>query len=381
MAFLLLDTPLGPAGLQWSEAGITGLRFGRTQEGLRAQLSLRGAPEARQPPPFVRDAVKKLNAHLLGRPQDFASIPLDFSGTSPSFVDVARALRDTPAGRTVHAEVLANRLALPGGPARLRRLLARSPFPVLLPGHRVLDDGGRLGPWGGGEALHERLLLLESTGQPGLHAQDGTPDGPRVEVALAHLRAADSTLGQLIDEVGPYAVTLRRGHSPYEALARSIVGQQITGRAATAILARLASVFGTKGVPPPRRILGAKDAQLRAAGLSGGKARAFRDLAAQALAGNVPSWAVLRRWPDERILSTLTEIHGIGRWTVEMVLLFRLGRPDVLPLGDYGVRKGYGRRFTRGRLPSIRELQRRGWRWRPYRSVASWYLWRALELP
>jgi 3-methyladenine DNA glycosylase/8-oxoguanine DNA glycosylase len=164
-------------------------------------------------------------------------------------------------------------------------------------------------------------------------------------------------------------------------LARSIVGQQISGRAAQAILARLASQFGTPGVPPPARIRKATDAQLRAAGLSGGKTRAFRDLAAHALAGDVPSWAVLRRWPNERILSTLTEIHGVGRWTVEMLLLFRLGRPDVLPLGDLGIQKGYARTFTRGRMPSARELQRRGWRWRPFRSIASWYLWRALELP
>ena len=162
---------------------------------------------------------------------------------------------------------------------------------------------------------------------------------------------------------------------------RSIVGQQITGRAAQAILSRLAAEFGTVGVPPPDGVRTATDGRLRAAGLSAGKARALRDLAAHALAGDVPGWTVLRRWPDERIIATLTEIHGIGRWTVEMVLLFRLGRPDVLPLGDYGVRKGYARTFNRGRLPSAREMDRRGWRWRPFRSVASWYLYRALELP
>jgi 3-methyladenine DNA glycosylase/8-oxoguanine DNA glycosylase len=249
-----------------------------------------------------------------------------------------------------------------------------------VPGHRVLGAGGTLGAWGGGESVHERLLVLESMGHPPLHAPDGEPTTARVDEALAHLRARDPQLGALINRVGPFRLKLRQGHSPYEALARSIVGQQITGRAAQAILAHLAAEFGTVGVPPPDAIRRAKDVKLRAAGLSAGKARAFRDLAAHALSGAVPSWAVLRRWPDERILNTLTEIHGIGTWTVEMVLLFRLGRPDVLPLGDLGIRKGYGRTFSRGRLPSSRELQRRGWRWRPFRSVASWYLWRALEL-
>jgi 3-methyladenine DNA glycosylase/8-oxoguanine DNA glycosylase/O6-methylguanine-DNA--protein-cysteine methyltransferase len=381
MAFALLDTPLGPAAVEWSNAGVTRLVFERKKEVLLAGLAARGAVEGQRPPRFVREAISRLQAHLLGKLQDFASIPLDFAGSSPLLRDVEAALRDTRAGATVDAEALAARLAMSGGSARLRRLLARNPVPVFLPGHRVLGAGGLLGAWGGGEAIHERLLVLESMGRARLYTEDGLPDSARVEEALAHLRAVDPRLGELIERVGPYRLSLRQGHSPYEALARSIVGQQITGRAAQAILARLALEFGTAGVHPPERIRRATDAKLRAAGLSGGKARAFRDLAAHALAGGVPSWAILRRWPDERILSTLTEIHGIGRWTVQMVLLFRLGRPDVLPLGDYGVRKGYGRTFARGRLPSLRELQRRGWRWRPFRSVASWYLWRALELP
>jgi methylated-DNA-[protein]-cysteine S-methyltransferase len=381
MAYFLLETPLGPAGVEWSEAGIRRLLFGRTPEALRERFATRAAGESRRPPGFVRDAMSRLQAHLLGRPQDFGSIPLDLAGSSPRFLEVAAALKDTPAGATVEADAVAARLSLPGGGARLKQLLARNPLPILLPGHRILGAEGLLGAWGGGEGVHERLLGLESMGQPGLYAADGAPLGGRVEEVLAYLKGRDARLGELIERVGPFRVSLRQGHSPYEALARSIVGQQITGRAAQAILARLASVFGTPGVPPPAHILRATDKRLRAAGLSGGKARAFRDLAAHAVSGGVPSWAVLRRWPDERILATLTEIHGIGRWTVEMVLLFRLGRPDVLPLGDYGVRKGYARAFARGRMPSLRELQRRGWRWRPYRSVASWYLWRALELP
>jgi methylated-DNA-[protein]-cysteine S-methyltransferase len=381
MAFALLETPFGPTGLEWSAAGVTRLVFGRTPDVLRERLASRGAEESQRPPRFVRETMARLQAHLLGRPQDFASIPLDFAGSSPLFRQVEAALRRTPAGATVEAEALTAQLGLEGGSARLRRLLARNPIPILLPAHRILGAEGLLGAWGGGEGVHERLLALEGTAQPLLHAADGAPVPARVEEALAHLKRQDARLGELIEQVGPFRLTLRQGHSPYEALARSIVGQQITGRAAQAILARLATVFGTRGVPSPERIRTATDKKLRAAGLSGGKARAFRDLAAHALSGDVPSWAVLRRWPNERILSTLTEIHGIGQWTVEMVLLFRLGRPDVLPLGDYGVRKGYGQVFSRGRMPTARELQRRGWRWRPFRSVASWYLWRALELP
>jgi methylated-DNA-[protein]-cysteine S-methyltransferase len=381
MAFALFETRLGPCAVEWSEVGVKRLVLGRTAEALREEFRARGVLESRRRPPFVHEATARLKRHLSRRPQDFGSLPLDLGRASPALHDVALALRDIPAGSTIEAEALAARLALPGGAVRLRQLLARNPVPFLLPGHRVLGPEGRLGPWGGGEALHERLLSLETMAHPPLHAADGAPKARRVDEALAHLRRRDPLLGELMERVGPFVLKLRRDHSPYEALARSIVGQQITGRAAQAILARLALHFGTPGVPPPERIRNATDAQLRAAGLSGGKARAFRDLAAHALAGDVPSWAVLRRWPDEQILSTLTEIHGVGRWTVEMLLLFRLGRPDVLPLGDLGIQKGFARTFTRGRLPSARELQRRGWRWRPFRSIASWYLWRALELP
>jgi methylated-DNA-[protein]-cysteine S-methyltransferase len=381
MAFTLLETALGPLGLEWRDTGFTRLTFSKSADKLRAEYTGRGVSESRKPPHFVREATRRLQAHLQGEAQDFPDIPLELASASASFRDVVAALRSTRAGETVDADAFAASVALEGGSARLKRLLARNPLPILVPGHRILGADGLLGVWGGGEAMHERLLRLESMGHRPLHGRDGAPTAARVEEALAHLRARDAKLGALIDRVGPYQLELRQSHSPYEALARSIVGQQISGRAAQAILGHLASEFGTAGVPPPEAIRVAKDAKLRAAGLSAGKARAFRDLAAHALAGRVPSWSVLRRWPDERILSTLTEIHGIGQWTVEMVLMFRLGRPDVLPLGDLGIRKGYGRAFSRGRMPSLRELQRRGWRWRPFRSVASWYLWRALELP
>jgi O-6-methylguanine DNA methyltransferase len=381
MAFAVLETPLGPSALAWSASGVTRLAFARTPAALRERFGALGEPEARRLLPFVRLTVAKLREHLTGRPRDFADVPVDFRGMAPALVDLAAALRAVPAGETVDLTALARRASTPGGAAGVKRLLQRNPLPILIPGHRVLGVEGALGAWGGGAAQQERLLKLEAMAHPPLHDAEGRLAAGRVESALGLLRAADPELGGLMERVGPFRLQLRQGHSPYEALARSIVGQQITGRAAAAIVARLANQFGTAGVPPPARIGEARDAELRAAGLSAGKARAFRDLAARTLAGAVPSWTVLRRWPDERIVSTLTEIHGIGEWTVEMVLLFRLGRPDVLPLGDYGIRKGFGRTFLRGRLPSARQLERRGWRWRPFRSIASWYLWRALELP
>jgi 3-methyladenine DNA glycosylase/8-oxoguanine DNA glycosylase len=168
--------------------------------------------------------------------------------------------------------------------------------------------------------------------------------------------------------------------SLFLALARSIVYQQLTGKAAATILGRVNALFAPRRVVTPRGLLEMAPERLRAAGLSAAKTAALRDLAAKTLNGTVPSLARIRRMRDEEIIEHLTEVRGIGQWTVEMLLIFRLGRPDVLPLDDLGVRKGFGLTFRRGKLPTASIMSRRGERWRPYRSVASWYLWRALEL-
>jgi 3-methyladenine DNA glycosylase/8-oxoguanine DNA glycosylase len=163
-------------------------------------------------------------------------------------------------------------------------------------------------------------------------------------------------------------------------LLRSIVYQQLSGKAAATILDRVNQIFAPRAAPTPRGLLEISPERLRAAGLSAAKTLAVRDLAERTLDGTVPSLARIRRMGDEQIVERLIAVRGIGRWTVEMLLLFRLGRPDILPLSDLGVRKGFGLTFHRGRLPATRTMIRRGERWRPYRSVASWYLWRALEL-
>jgi 3-methyladenine DNA glycosylase/8-oxoguanine DNA glycosylase len=160
----------------------------------------------------------------------------------------------------------------------------------------------------------------------------------------------------------------------------SIVYQQLTGKAAATILARAIRVCGPRRFPTPRQLLAVAPERLREAGLSTAKTAALRDLAQKTLDGTVPSLARIRRMPDEEIVERLTTVRGIGRWTVEMLLIFRLGRADVLPVTDLGVRKGFGLVFRRGRMPEPSVMFRRGERWKPYRSVASWYLWRALEL-
>jgi 3-methyladenine DNA glycosylase/8-oxoguanine DNA glycosylase len=197
--------------------------------------------------------------------------------------------------------------------------------------------------------------------------------------AVRQLRRADATLARLMKRAGPFALEIRRLQDPFEALARNIIYQQLNGKAAAAIHARVLALFGGGGLRPAH-LLAAPDEALRGAGLSAAKLVALRDLAAKTEDGTVPTLARLRRMPDEEIVERLTRVRGIGRWTVEMLLMFRLGRGDVLPVGDFAVRKGFALAYGLAESPKPRELAAYGERWRPYRSVASWYMWRAVEL-
>ena len=200
------------------------------------------------------------------------------------------------------------------------------------------------------------------------------------EDACSHLSQADTKLAGLIQRVGDFTLRPEPSQSLFAALVRSIVYQQLSGRAASTILGRVVKLFAPKRFPTPRDLLEIEPERLRSAGLSAAKTAALRDLATRTLDGTVPSLAQVRRLDDEEIIERLITVRGIGRWTAEMLLMFRLGRPDVLPLGDLGIRKGYAVTFGRRKLPDPEVIARRAERWRPYRSVASWYLWRALEL-
>jgi len=200
------------------------------------------------------------------------------------------------------------------------------------------------------------------------------------DVACRHLTAADPRLGELILRAGAFTMRPEPTQSLFAALVESIVYQQLSGRAAETILGRVVALYRPRRFPRPADLIATPVERLRSAGLSAAKTAALKDLAARTLDGTVPTMARVRRMSDDEIIERLTAVRGVGRWTVEMLLLFRLGRPDVLPLGDLGVRKGFARAFSRRVLRDPMVLSRRAERWRPYRSVASWYLWRALDL-
>jgi len=198
--------------------------------------------------------------------------------------------------------------------------------------------------------------------------------------ALRHLSRADRVLARLIKRVGKCPLAPRRGVQPYQALVKSVAYQQLNGTAADTIFRRFRALFKGHQFPSPQQILAESDERLRSAGLSRAKTAAIKDIAAKTIEGVVPSRRAIVRLSDAEIAERLTAIRGVGPWTVEMLLMFTLGRPDVLPATDYGVRKGFAVTYGWSDLPTPNELFAHGERWRPHRTVASWYLWRALEL-
>jgi DNA-3-methyladenine glycosylase II len=196
--------------------------------------------------------------------------------------------------------------------------------------------------------------------------------------ALTHLKARDPKLARWIDRIGAYALVRDELADLYVALARAIIYQQLNGKAAATIFGRVEQL-GTRGFPSPMQLLALDAGALRGAGVSGAKERALRDLAAHAARGDLPSVEHAHALDDDVLIEKLTAVRGIGPWTVEMLLMFRLGRQDVLPATDYGVRQGFQIAYGMKALPSPKQILAHGERWRPYRSVASWYLWRVLE--
>jgi DNA-3-methyladenine glycosylase II len=199
--------------------------------------------------------------------------------------------------------------------------------------------------------------------------------------AHQHLSASDPRLAALIARSRRYVIAQSMSIRPFDALAESIAYQQLNGKAAATIWSRVRALYPRRKYLDPKVVLATPDAQLRAAGLSRSKIAALKDLAAKTIDGTVPSARTLNRMSDDEIIARLITVRGIGRWTVEMLLLFDLGRPDVWPVDDYGVRKGFAKTFGRRKLPTPKQLRRFGEKWRPYRSVAAWYFWRALDDP
>jgi 3-methyladenine DNA glycosylase/8-oxoguanine DNA glycosylase len=200
-----------------------------------------------------------------------------------------------------------------------------------------------------------------------------------LQKAMQHLSARDEKLAELIANTVPFQTDSDQLQSPYEALLESIAYQSISGKAAATIFARIKALSSNGRPPSPEEMLKLPNRKLRKAGLSGAKVAAMKDLAKKTIEGVVPTLEQAEKLSDEELVERLDSVRGIGVWTVEMFLIFRLGRPDVLPIDDLGVKKGWSVTYGKKHMPKPKELLKFGERWRPYRTVASWYMWRAFE--
>lgn len=210
-------------------------------------------------------------------------------------------------------------------------------------------------------------------------------------LATEHVQKRDKKLGKIIDQVGPCALKIEEMHSPFASLAEAIIYQQLTGKAAGTIAQRVKNLFLESGLsetaktplvdavsyPEPHRFLEVSDEVLRSAGLSRAKTAAIKDLSLKTMEGHVPNLDEMHKLSDDELVKRLSAIRGIGQWTVEMLLIFRLGRLNILPSTDYGVRKGFAYTYKTGDLPTPKALLEYGEKWQPYRTIAAWYLWRA----
>ncbi len=197
--------------------------------------------------------------------------------------------------------------------------------------------------------------------------------------AIRHLSRVDPVMRRLICDVGPFALIPKVRRTPFESLARAIAFQQLHEKAAESILKRFIALFPGRRFPRPAELLTANVDAIRGAGFSGAKVLALRDLAAKTIDGTVPTSRAITLLDDDAIVERLVEVQGVGRWTVEMLLIFQLGRPDVLPVDDFGVRNGFRWAYRRRMMPTPKEVLRYGERWKPYRTTAAWYLWRAAD--
>jgi methylated-DNA-[protein]-cysteine S-methyltransferase len=380
--FALFDTAVGRCGIAWGERGVCCVRLpeARVTE-MRTHL-VRRFPDAKEsaPPPVVQRAIDRIITLLRGEATDLTQIPLDMAAVPPFHRRVYELARSIPSGATLSYGEVATRLGSPGSARAVGQALGKNPFAIVVPCHRVLAAGGKIGGFSasGGIDTKARMLRIEQA-QRSLFDGDGQL-GFDPLVAVEALRAADPKLRRLIDRIGPCRLQLKTTPSIFAALAESIVYQQLHGKAAATIFARVRALFPrARGAITAAQILSASEAELRSAGLSNNKYLALKDLAERTKSGSIPSLAQIQKLDDEAVIERLTEVRGIGRWTVEMLLMFRLGRPDVLPLDDFGVRKGYSIAFGTPEMPSKAELEARAARWKPYRTVASWYLWRATD--
>ncbi len=368
----VFDSFLGPVGLAWTPRGVCRLEIGHPDGAATLEALRQYCPDlavARPLPAAVRETTRRLKKQLKGGSDGLTDIPVDLRHSSDFSRQVLRQLRRVKPGQVVTYGGLAARCRRPGAARAIGRIMGANPVPIIVPCHRCLGADGSLTGFsaGGGTYLKARLLHGEGYVRHEEYAK-----------GLAHLQKVDKKLGRIIKRVGPYQAVPDKPGPPYDTLVRAIVHQQLSVKAGRTIAGRVRDLTPGPGFPTPDEILAIDPPKLRACGLSNAKTGYVRDLAARVADGRL-NLKRLRRLSDDEIIAVLTEVRGIGVWSAHMHLIFHLGRLDVLPVGDLGVCMGAARLYGLDENATPAQLTKLAEKWRPYRSLGSWYLWRALD--
>jgi O-6-methylguanine DNA methyltransferase len=375
----------GWIAVAWSEAGLRSITFPASTKAMaEAEMKKRklSVKRSTQTPKYIQALVKNLGLIAQGLPPVMIKpTPLDFTGVPPFHEKIYREALKVPAGTTLSYSELAKRAGSPNAARAVGQAMARNPIPLLVPCHRVLAARGKIGGFTAPGGLESKAKLL---GLEGASINSGRQTAETVMKnfdagkTVRELAKRDPKLAKLMKKIGPFTFSVAEKKSAFHRLVRSIIFQQLHGKAAATIHSRLRELFGGRD-PEPQELLDMDITRLASAGLSRQKLAALKDLARAATAGQVPDSKKILRMTDEEIIEALLPIRGVGRWTVEMLLIFGLGRTDVLPIDDYAIRKSAMLLYGLPEMPGRKQLLEIGERWRPWRTIASWYLWRALD--
>lgn len=373
-------TSFGVCGVSWNEEGITSFSLPEASEkSLEKRLkNITGTTKKSFAPPRIKELIPKVKAHLKGQMQDFSNVPVHLDGASDFMRSVYGATQNIPPGTVKTYGELATLIGKPEAVRAVGTALGKNPIPLIIPCHRVIATSGKLGGFSAFGGLDTKAALLELEGaclsKPKVIA---TP--AQWKKAVSVLKKQDRVLARLITQVGPIQFKPLMKKEPLAALIQAITSQQLSSKVADTILKRVNALILKDGHPSPEKILSTPDLDLRKAGLSYMKASFLKDLAKRYLEGKLSPLEKLEQMSDEQIIKEFTQIKGVGKWTVEMYLIFNLGRADIFPTLDFGIRKTIAQVYGLPKVPEPKAIEKYGERWKPYRTVASLYLWYSLD--
>lgn len=326
--------------------------------------------EAANLPPNIQSIIQRIQQHLEGEGDSFIDIPLAINHVSQFTREIYELTRRIPPGQIMSYSALATLAGRDGAARAVGQVMAKNPIPLIIPCHRVLAADGSLHGFSAPGDISTKLRLLTI---------EGVDLAPIVKAGIQILKRQDPRLAQVIRRVGPYRLLNQQRTDPFTALVEAIVHQQVSMKAGATIFQKLKMAVGANGALSPEHFTGILSDNLRQAGLSRQKTVYITDLAQKCSSGEMQLQR-LERMDDELIIDSLTKVKGIGRWSAEMFLMFRLGRINVLPVDDLGLRKAAQKLYGLRQLPDARRLHELAKSWLPYRSIATWYLWRSLEV-